>query len=77
MKIEKINDAELATLRLCSRNALTAHVFNGQKYVAIAADQNIPLGTVKSRINRARLHILALRDFKASQEKPPGASAAA
>lgn len=67
--LTKFSDAELAKLSIPFRNALTAHVCNGQKYSQIAADQAIPIGTVRSRINRARRHVAAMREFEANKAK--------
>lgn len=72
--IMEFTDAELATLPLKVRNLLTAHVCNNNPYQKIADDFGIPLGTVKSRINRARAKIAKLRAKAA--ELPPDFSAA-
>src|SRR5437879_5791776 len=65
--IKTFTDAELATLSISFRNALTAHVCNNRRYVDIAADQGIPVGTVRSRINRARAKIAKLRGAEAKK----------
>lgn len=38
-----------------------SRLFAGESYEAIAIAMNVPIGTVKSRINRARSKIAALR----------------
>lgn len=55
-------DAELGTLSIKVRNLLMACVCNGNSYKEVAAQNGIPEGTVKSRINRARAKIAALRE---------------
>lgn len=51
----------LAKLPATSRVLLEAQTNHGEKYSAIAAAFNLPIGTVKSRINRARARIIKLR----------------
>jgi DNA-directed RNA polymerase specialized sigma24 family protein len=62
MKIEGITDAELAGLDIKVSDALVAHVMGGLSYDQVAANQQVPVGTVKSRINRALNRIQAKRD---------------
>jgi DNA-directed RNA polymerase specialized sigma24 family protein len=57
---ETITAAELERLPINQRNALTAHIY-GRSYDDVAKELSIPLGTVKSRINRARRNIVAMR----------------
>ena len=44
----------------------------GYNYEAIAAQTNMPVGTVKSKLNRARIKILAMR-AKAAAKTPEAA----
>lgn len=69
--IKTFTEAELSTLSITWRNILTAHHGNGQSYLDIAKDNNIPIGTVKSRINRARAKIAKLRERAAPGYVPP------
>lgn len=57
----EFTDAELGTLDIKVRNILTAATCNGNSYQAVAEQFGIPVGTVKSRINRARAKIAAAR----------------
>ena len=61
MTIRDFTDAELEKLHINQRNALTAHVCNNVPYADIATAFNIPIGTVRSRINRARAKIERMR----------------
>lgn len=61
MTIRTYTDAELDKLPINQRNVLTAHCSNNLRYVDIAASMNIPVGTVRSRINRARAKIERMR----------------
>lgn len=51
---------ELQQLTVEHHNVLSA-LYSGLKYQGIAEALNIPLGTVRSRINRARGALAALR----------------
>lgn len=57
----EFTDAELGALSIIVRNILTAATCNGHSYQDVAAQFQIPVGTVKSRINRAREKIAAMR----------------
>lgn len=57
----EFTEAELGTLDITVRNILNAATCNGHSYQAVAAQFQIPVGTVKSRINRARVKIAAMR----------------
>lgn len=54
------DDAHLEKLSLSWRNILFA-AGNGLSYGRIASDMSLPIGTVRSRLNRARNKIVALR----------------
>jgi DNA-directed RNA polymerase specialized sigma24 family protein len=61
--MSKINDAtseELVSLSAIHREAYLAFVKGS--YLKVAAELGIPIGTVKSRINRARKHIAKMRE---------------
>jgi DNA-directed RNA polymerase specialized sigma24 family protein len=57
----EFTDTELGTLDIAVRNILTAATCNGHSYHAVAEQFGVPVGTVKSRINRARAKIAAMR----------------
>lgn len=59
--VSNITNAELDLLSLNARNALTARAFNNLPYTKIADQQGVALGTIKSRLNRARALIAARR----------------
>ena len=61
MITETYTTDEYAALPLEMALMLRAHVKDGKSYQDIVADFATPLGTVKSRINRARTKIKALR----------------
>lgn len=58
--IQDLTAEEIAALPTHQRNVVSARHF-GRPYKIIASDLGIPLGTVRSRINRARLTILKSR----------------
>lgn len=57
----EFTDAELETLDIRVRNLVTMCVCNGNPYEMASDHYGVPLGTVKSRINRARAKIAKLR----------------
>lgn len=59
--INEFTDAELDTLDIGVRNLVTHCVCNGNSYEHAAQEYGLPVGTVKSRINRARAKIAKLR----------------
>ena len=66
-KISDIADLasdELEKLPEHSRAILVARQY-GADYVVLARDLNIPLGTVRSRLNRARAAVLKARETAA------------
>lgn len=65
--IKSFTDAELGTLDIRVRNILTAHVCNGKTYKEAALANDVPIGTVRSRISRARAKIAKLREAVAAK----------
>ena len=61
MNSRDFTEAELSILDITRRNMLTAVACNGHTYKQVAAEHNVPVGTVKSRINRARIKIANMR----------------
>jgi DNA-directed RNA polymerase specialized sigma24 family protein len=59
--IREVTEQELEGLPRDQRAALAAHVLGKMNYEAAAAYLQIPIGTVKSRINRARSKIIRMR----------------
>jgi DNA-binding NarL/FixJ family response regulator len=57
----KPTETEIATERGAVSRILILH-HQGKKYNEIAEVEQIPVGTVKSRINRARVRIMATRE---------------
>ena len=57
----KPSEAEIATEREAISRLLIQHC-GGKTYQEIASAEQIPVGTVKSRINRARSRIMAARE---------------
>jgi RNA polymerase sigma-70 factor (ECF subfamily) len=57
--------AALATLPEGHRAALTAYVESGLDYAGVAASLQLPIGTVRSRLHRARLALAAVADAHA------------
>ena len=57
----KPTETEIATERGAVARILVLH-HQGKKYEEIAEIELIPVGTVKSRINRARMRIKAARE---------------
>ena len=55
-----------------SRALLESATNDGLSYAAIAAQFDLPMGTVKSRINRARARILNMRATAAQASLSPG-----
>lgn len=55
-----IVDATLATMHPECRSAILQHEFDGHSYSEIADNMHCPVGTVRSRISRAR-HVIALK----------------
>jgi DNA-directed RNA polymerase specialized sigma24 family protein len=55
--ISEFTGAELDLLPIKVRNLVAACCCNGHSYDAAATQYGLPLGTVKSRINRARAKI--------------------
>jgi RNA polymerase sigma-70 factor, ECF subfamily len=60
-KMTKFTDAELASFPIKVSNILTARFCNYNSYDDIAARLNLPIGTIKSRIHRARARVAAMR----------------
>ena len=67
----KPTETEIATERGAVARILVLH-HQGKKYQEIAEIELIPVGTVKSRINRARMRIMAARE-KARQQQSAAA----
>lgn len=59
-KIEPLTEEECGKLTAEHVAVLQGHI-DGQKYEAMADAQNVPLGTIRSRLNRARAHLTKLR----------------
>lgn len=57
--------AALATLPDGHREALAAYVESGLDYAGVAASLRLPIGTVRSRLHRARLALAAVADAHA------------
>lgn len=64
------DEPHLAKLPRFTRALLESATNDGMSYDAIAKLFDIPLGTVKSRINRARTQILKLRAEALKTETP-------
>lgn len=68
-------EAALSTLPHDQRRAFVLSQLHGQSLEAVAAAEEVPLGTIKSRLHRARAAlVLALGDFL--DDEPRGAHAA-
>jgi hypothetical protein len=67
----KPTETEIAAERGAVARILVLH-HEGKKYNEIADIELIPVGTVKSRINRARVRIMAARE-KATQQQSAAA----
>ena len=57
----KPSETKIATEREAISRILSQHC-DGKTYQEIASVEHIPVGTVKSRINRARARIMAARE---------------
>lgn len=58
----------MAELPEIERNAMLLHVWEGLSYEEIAASLDVPIGTVRSRINRARTRIRQVGTGSATTE---------
>lgn len=65
----EFTDAELDALPLKVRNIVTMCVCNGNPYEMASDHYGVPIGTVKSRINRARAKIAKLRAAAVENER--------
>ena len=63
-KIEPSDQPLLEQMTALKRDLLTSK----EDYASFAARHNVPLGTVKSRIHRARAELMRLRDAAAAPE---------
>lgn len=66
--------AEIATLHIDHAWVLLASDC-GDTYAKMAADQNVPIGTIRSRLNRARRALKKLREKTALERLKLGAAA--
>lgn len=66
--IKEFTDAELDTLQIEVRNLLKCCVCNGNSYEHAAQEYGLPVGTVKSRINRARAKIAKSRQAREAHQ---------
>lgn len=62
IRVGRATDAELDELPIVQRNVFVAYVHNGASYEAISEYFGIPVGTVRSRLHRARKKIAGIRD---------------
>jgi RNA polymerase sigma-70 factor (ECF subfamily) len=70
--------AALAKLPMDQREALLLVGAQGMPYEEVAQVTGVPVGTVKSRVNRARIRLAALLDINSEAEiGPDGVSKAA
>jgi hypothetical protein len=63
---------EYAALHAHVATMLRDHVVNGERYEDVAASHQVPVGTVKSRINRARVKIANMRVKNAEADAASG-----
>lgn len=61
IRVGRATDAELDALPIVQRNVFVAFVHNGNSYEAISEQLGMPVGTVRSRLHRARAKIARLR----------------
>ncbi|MDN3356407.1 RNA polymerase sigma factor [Actinomadura sp. DC4] len=59
----------LASLKKRDRDALLLHIWGGLSYEELAAALAVPLGTVRSRLHRARRRLREALDTSASSDK--------
>lgn len=69
----KSDEPYLARLSPVSRSAIERTTNDGMKYEDLATEQNVSVGTVKSRVHRARARILSMRAKAARKESGDGA----
>lgn len=70
LRVGRATDAELDALPIVQRNVFVPFVHNGASYEAISEHLGIPIGTVRSRLHRARKRIALLRAAIAKAEGP-------
>jgi len=65
-KINPLTDDECKALSSEHVTVLKG-IIDGRKYEELALSENVPVGTIRSRINRARTHLNKLRAQAADQ----------
>ena len=66
---QRVADA-VTSLPQPERDALVLHVWEGLSYEEIAVALGVPIGTVRSRLNRARTRLRELADPDRRQPQP-------
>jgi len=67
-KVRKVRQA-VAALPIAQREVVSLVDLNGFSYAEVASILGIPVGTVMSRLSRARKSLLEMLDFSANKEE--------